>query len=188
MSLRAKCLPQKSGLQLSATKQTTFNTSMKNRTALKHRLGREKPLSTASKNNQLTKPRPTRTIDTHRNGRAILKRTTTTKSSATTQTSKNKEKVLFKEKQGATAKNKTSKTKTCTRTKLGDNSSSSVICSRSGRKLVPARCACANDSVTTRCSIHNNVRQTAASNTIKLKLSQNSSTTTKKKSQQLLLR
>jgi hypothetical protein len=48
---------------------------------------------------------------------------------------------------------------------------------------VPARCACANDSVTTRCSIHNNVRKTAASNISKSKSSQNN---TKKESQDIL--
>ena len=185
MSLRAKCLPQKSGLQLSATKQTTFNTSVKKRTALKHRLGREKNLSkVASKNTPLTKTRrPARVVTTHhRNGRSVLKSKTTTTKSSTTATYKNKKNILFKEKQGAATKNKTSKIKNRTRVKL-ENFSSSINCSRSGRKLVPARCACANDSVTTRCSIHNNVRQTAPSNISKIKSSQNR---TKKKSQDIL--
>ena len=175
MSLRAKCLPQKPGLQLSATKQTTFNTSVKKRTALKHCLGREKNLSKiASKKNQLTKTRrPARAVTTHhRNGRSVLKSKTTTTKLSTTATSKNKKNILFKEKQGATTKNKTSKIKNRTRVKL-ENLSSSINCSRSGRKLVPARCACANDSVTTRCSIHNNVRKTVASNISKSKSSQN---------------
>lgn len=190
MSLRAKCLPQKSGLQLSATKQTTFNTSVKKRTALKQRLGREKNLSkVASKKNPLTKTgtKPARVVTTHhRNGRSVLKSKTRTTTKSSTTTSKNKKNILFKEKPGAATKNETSKIKNRTRSVKLENFSSSINCSRSGRKLVPARCACANDSVTTRCSIHNNVRKTAASNISKSKSSQKSSNNTKKESQDIL--
>ena len=178
MSLRAKCLPKNSSLQLSATKQATFTTSVK-RTTSKYRFGREKNLSIAYTRSQLTKTRSAKSIATHRNVRAILKCTT---KPATI--SRKKEKILSKEEQGVATKYKKSKTKNCTHPKL-EKSSSSINCSRSGRILVPARCACANDSVTARCSIHNNVRRTASSNLIESKLSPNHSKGTKKGKQDI---
>ena len=200
MSLRAKCLPQKSSLQSkSATKPPTFNISVKRSTLNDKRI----LLKKSSKNNQLTrnslaKKRTQATTQPRRNVRTILKRKTVLSSEAATSSkvSKNistKTNPINKTPSSGTtnSKNSTSKIKTCNKLE-----SSSIIVSRSGRKLVPARCACANDSVTTRCSIHNNVqqqqqRQSTASSTnssINLKSSHNLELNTNKKGNQDLLR
>ena len=157
MSLRAKYLPKKSSLQSSATKQTTFTTTVK-RTTSNYLLGREKNLSIASMRSQLTKTRSAKYIATKRNVRTLLKCTTRPATIF-----RKKDNILSKEEQGVTTKVKKRKTKI--RTHLDqEKTSSSINCSRSGRRLVPARCACANDSVTARCSIHNNFRASQSSN------------------------
>ena len=207
MSLRAKCLPQKSSLQSkSATKPPTFNTSVK-RSTLK-RCEKTILLKKSAKNNQLTrkslaKKRAVNTTQPHRNVRTILKRKTVLSSTEAASSSKISKNISSKKisinktsSSGATkSKNTTGKIKTCNRFE-SSASSSSISCSRSGRKLVPARCACANDSVTTRCSIHNNVqqqqqRQSTASSTnssIKLKSSHNLEQNINKKENQDLIR
>ena len=187
MSLRAKCLPQKSGPQLSSAptkQQPTLNTSVK-QTLSNHHIVRNREIS-LKRQHQLKSTRSNRTIVTLRNGRKILKyKHTTTKLPSKTSIKK----TLPNEKQEgpASANNKTNQIKTCTKNKL-ENTASSINCSRSGRKLVPARCACANDSVTTRCSIHNNVRKTAISSSspIEPKPLPNICNNTEKDSQEIL--
>lgn len=202
MSLRAKCLPQKSSLpSKSATKPPTFNTSVK-RSALNRREKRIL-LKKSTKTNQLTKNNPAKkptlaTTPPHRNVRTILKRKAVTRLSSTKAASSAKiskrstEKIPINKTSSATkSKNPASKIKTCMKLEIS-STSPSIICSRSGRKLVPARCACANDSVTARCSIHNNVqRQSTASsstNVVKPKSSHNPAQNTTKTRPQDLLR
>ena len=165
MSLRAKCLPQKPSLHLSATKTTTFKTPMKQMNS-RFYFKREKSLSIIATRSIIARTRSTKHLATQRNVRAALK--CSTKST----TSRNNQKTLSSRQPVDRADQKISKVKACNKLEL-DKSSSSVSCSRSGRRLVPARCACANDSVTTRCSIHNNTRQKTSSTLSEFKLPQN---------------
>ena len=122
MSLRAKCLPQKSSLQSkSATKPPTFNISVKRNTLNHKRI----LLKKSSKNNQLTrtslaKKRTQATTQPRRNVRTILKRKTVLSSEAATSSkiSKNistKTNPTNKTPLSNTtkSKNSTSKIKTC---------------------------------------------------------------------------
>ena len=163
MSLRAKCLPQKSSLQLSATKQTNTTTvkTKNSSSASKHRFAGVATTKSITKELKIVGPKnqpaTSKHLATNRNARAIHKCSAV--SAAVPKTSKGAQPIKSSS-SGKECNNKNTQTRGSEQKqpeKLDDKTSpSSIHCSRSGRRLVPARCACANDSVTARCSIHNN--------------------------------